>query len=681
GNISLSTIAPDEIEINTNGATVNIGATEGNVIINGLQYPNSDGTVSQLLSTDGAGVLSFSDVIVTSVFGRTGDIISVSGDYNATQITYDNTNSVLTSTNTQTAIDEVQINVEDRVSWKNNWIVQEYQKNDMVFDDGWTMIANKKTTDKAAPAQSQDPTWALPDSPSWSSESSTSNSYSGVSFEISDITDIVDIDAMRIWLPETGVNLKYEVWIFDITDAPDDDPLLGTLLFSQNLDSVQSTGWITINFQPYIVGQGTQIMMVLHSRRAIGQADITAVWEHDGSGTLLDTDQGKYKQNQFTEFQIHEQEQNGGIQSWLNGLKEGDEIREQEIGNSSRWNEYSVISNTKVGQVYTFAVQRVSNGSSVRSGKDVNITGRLIDSITNSPYVELLDYWTDNTPSEDVTVFGFAVESVSDINTGNFNKNAYGVDLFSVLLNVSDDWDLVATTSKITGGSSDGNGIISADLVSYNNTKSDLSALNVQDAIDELETATDDYITITTTTTSESGKFYTLNGGSNSFEFHLNIPTIGDRNRFVLDDVANDITLIADGNIPIDGSLDPIVFTGTSSNNRLYEVVYINTKNEWNLWELGAFNRTTVETVIVSTNGDDSTTFPNIFAPFKTIKAAVEYSKDIATKSNPIKIDILPGIFEEDNPIIIDNGFVNLFGSGASTTIVLPNNLDLPVLE
>ncbi|MFV2015783.1 MAG: hypothetical protein ACC656_10165, partial [Candidatus Heimdallarchaeota archaeon] len=50
---------------------------------------------------------SSSGAPVDSVFGRIGDIIAVAGDYDATQITYDNAGSGLAATDTQGAIDEV----------------------------------------------------------------------------------------------------------------------------------------------------------------------------------------------------------------------------------------------------------------------------------------------------------------------------------------------------------------------------------------------------------------------------------------------------------------------------------------------------------------------------------------------------------------------------------------------
>jgi hypothetical protein len=42
-----------------------------------------------------------------------------------------------------------------------------YYPQDMVFQDGWLMVANKQTTDYPAPTESGPPEWTLGDTPAW----------------------------------------------------------------------------------------------------------------------------------------------------------------------------------------------------------------------------------------------------------------------------------------------------------------------------------------------------------------------------------------------------------------------------------------------------------------------------------------------------------------------------------
>ncbi len=76
-----------------------------------LTLPNNDGDPGQYLQTDGSGILSWQDVNagVTQVFGRSGNVSALAGDYDASQIDFDNTygGDVDTATNVQAGIEEL----------------------------------------------------------------------------------------------------------------------------------------------------------------------------------------------------------------------------------------------------------------------------------------------------------------------------------------------------------------------------------------------------------------------------------------------------------------------------------------------------------------------------------------------------------------------------------------------
>ncbi len=91
------------IEITTTGGSqdVILSAASGNVKIEGLSYPSTDGTVDQVLKTDGAGVLSFTDAATGTVTG-TGSANQVSywtsttAQAGSTGLTYDPSTGNLT---------------------------------------------------------------------------------------------------------------------------------------------------------------------------------------------------------------------------------------------------------------------------------------------------------------------------------------------------------------------------------------------------------------------------------------------------------------------------------------------------------------------------------------------------------------------------------------------------------
>ncbi|MFV2016187.1 MAG: hypothetical protein ACC656_12210, partial [Candidatus Heimdallarchaeota archaeon] len=73
---------------------------------------------------------------------------------------------------------EVQTSVEDRMEWLGDWLAQEYYVNQTVRDGSWTMIANKTTTDQAAPQPIGEAEYAISNE-SWTTNSSNSVVASG----------------------------------------------------------------------------------------------------------------------------------------------------------------------------------------------------------------------------------------------------------------------------------------------------------------------------------------------------------------------------------------------------------------------------------------------------------------------------------------------------------------------
>ncbi|RLC97483.1 MAG: hypothetical protein DRI46_12965, partial [Chloroflexi bacterium] len=61
-----------------------------------------------------------------------------------------------------------------KVEWKNKWIAAQYDKNDMVRDGDWTMIANTQTNERAAPVPVGEPEHLLATNPTWVAQSNLS---------------------------------------------------------------------------------------------------------------------------------------------------------------------------------------------------------------------------------------------------------------------------------------------------------------------------------------------------------------------------------------------------------------------------------------------------------------------------------------------------------------------------
>ena len=84
-SIKINSNLGGNIEITATGGSqdVILSATTGNVKIEGLTYPTSDGTANQVLKTDGLGVLSFTDAATGTVssvgLSETGSALTITG--------------------------------------------------------------------------------------------------------------------------------------------------------------------------------------------------------------------------------------------------------------------------------------------------------------------------------------------------------------------------------------------------------------------------------------------------------------------------------------------------------------------------------------------------------------------------------------------------------------------------
>lgn len=73
-----------ELRLRYNSTT----GAKGNIILDTLTFPNTDGAAGQALITDGSGNLHFGNAgSVTSVFSRSGIVTAASGDYTSSQVT------------------------------------------------------------------------------------------------------------------------------------------------------------------------------------------------------------------------------------------------------------------------------------------------------------------------------------------------------------------------------------------------------------------------------------------------------------------------------------------------------------------------------------------------------------------------------------------------------------------
>lgn len=122
----MKTFMQDGLFVKASDSTDDISEGASNLFYTGERVDDrvaallTAGTNMTLNYDDGAGTLTIDGpaipaVPVDSVFGRTGDVVAASGDYDAEQVSYDNTASGLSASDVQAAVDELAAGKADKL--------------------------------------------------------------------------------------------------------------------------------------------------------------------------------------------------------------------------------------------------------------------------------------------------------------------------------------------------------------------------------------------------------------------------------------------------------------------------------------------------------------------------------------------------------------------------------------
>ena len=338
--------------------------------------------------------------------------------------------------------------------WRGPWKAGTYPPYSMVrrdFQDSYLWISNKTTSLDPGPIGDNTPGFLVPDAPSWVPGSQTAApSYSGLDFTASG-SEIARMTGVRIWRPEIGVNTHYSFFLYDITD-PLSAPILARFDFPAGAGSV---GWIEVDIKDLLIVPPQKLRAILVCVKTTG-ADTpvgpATGWQYKAGEAAGDLSKGEMSRNgAYTQLYIANRETGGSSPIDFSLFTNGDEITITESGISSRYDTYDVISNdgssgTGDDEVWTFTVVRTDNGSAVRDGRDVQISGIVRGALDNAPYVELANYWTDFNTDPDWTAKGWQDNTYDAASHADptLTDNAYGLDLKLALLEVTADWDFMA---------------------------------------------------------------------------------------------------------------------------------------------------------------------------------------------------------------------------------------------
>lgn len=310
------------------------------------------------------------------------------------------------------------------MTWRGVWSAGSYLQDDVVRDGSWTMIANKDTTDRAAPQLIGDPAYI----------------YNGILTTSSPTAKKV-LFGNRYTFQEAGVFSTVRIYtsigkhytLFTVNDPNGMQAVTELADFTAKVD-----GYTNIAFSPSIVFAGTEVDVMV----AVNEPDpaptvntfnynYTTPVNNDApaSGTIL------HSNDISTLMNINKVDSDSNdVSAFLEGLSVGDIIE----GANVSWSIQAVTDNlTYMSYEVAPGIQDSPEGVQTFSFK----------TITPTPisYGSEIDYNLGNANIRGMFIVDGSYQDILP------DDNQYGVDILFQLTTASLDWDVVATNS---GGAS-----------------------------------------------------------------------------------------------------------------------------------------------------------------------------------------------------------------------------------
>ena len=170
----------------------------------------------------------------------------------------------------ESRITQNESDIADRVEWKNEWAPGTYQKNDMVRDNEWTMIANKETSEKAGIIEDGEPTYTIDDDVNFSNQIDTPISSTGI---ILSFTDVARLTALRYYLPTSDLDVEYTLIGKDVSDSNNPE-----VIFSEQVPPGPQ-GWYEVNLdEERIYSAGDKVDLELLSVKTSADTQWSRQW-------------------------------------------------------------------------------------------------------------------------------------------------------------------------------------------------------------------------------------------------------------------------------------------------------------------------------------------------------------------------------------------------------------------
>ena len=308
---------------------------------------------------------------------------------------------------------EVDANFSRLMYWSGPWAAGDYEANEVVTDSGWTMIANKLTSERPAPQPIGDPVFGYsgtdPTSQQTASQVIFGSRYTA--------QQNVFLNAYRVY---TIAGNAYRVF-----------SVFGGVISEIASFTAAQTGWISQPWNRTIVPMGSQFDLLA----TVSEPDPTpTVWnanyDYDTPNNPGTPASGVIEQanTQQAFLRVHKTDNDGGDRSaQLLALTVGDIIQ----GPNIRW---SIQSVSDSGTYVTFGVSPATQDS------PDGVFNFGFETVTATPitYLRDVNYYIANPAVQGLEGIDVPYDQITP------DDNAYGIDLETQAASISGDWEIVA---------------------------------------------------------------------------------------------------------------------------------------------------------------------------------------------------------------------------------------------
>ena len=331
--------------------------------------------------------------------------------------------------------------VAGRMRWLGEWSPGTYSPYDVVWDEGWRMIAITETTDRPSPQAIGDSLWVYDTfSPAGFSETSDSQPtlFIGQRYEY---TTAFFTQKLRVYLPATAVGDECEVWMVYNADT---DPSIRVIIPGFTIESNLTDKWSEIPIGTQFIEAGSVIDFLMIIRPATGELTFTSSWTYAKDNT--DPTQGLiHHKSDASQLLVHAYDSSLVDQTTnLDLIVPGSWITMDATG--AIW---EVLQVSYASDIYTFTVEPAS-----RSNEGLSDFTFTYYSSTPIYYVYETDLYLT-----DARISGYFATEYDPTNATYFNDNAYGIDIKVQNAIASADWEIVAYPPSVVAGSS-GSGLV-----------------------------------------------------------------------------------------------------------------------------------------------------------------------------------------------------------------------------